>query len=140
MTAADHSEEALLTNLEMMPLASLREEWRRRWGPPPTMRSVRILRHLFAWRIQVVRHGDLTADDRRRVRAKSAPKLQTLQPGSRIAREYLGVVHEVIAEQKGFRYREREYGSLSAIAREITGVRWNEPRFFGLRQGDRHGA
>lgn len=139
MTTAE-DDEAVLTSLEEMPLASLREEWRRRWGAPPTMRSVRILRHLIAWRIQADRHGGLTADDRRRLRATSAPKLQTLQPGSRIAREYRGVVHEVIAGQKGFHFRDREYRSLSAIAREITGVRWNGPRFFGLRQGDRHGA
>jgi len=33
----------------------------------------------------------------------------------------------------GFEYRGRRYRSLSAIAREITGTRWNGPRFFGLR-------
>lgn len=138
--AADDEDQALLTSLETMPLASLRDEWRRRWGPPPTLRSVRILRHLIAWRVQSARHGGLTADDRRRLRATSAPKVQCLQRGSRIAREYRGVVHEVIAAGKGFRYRENDYRSLSAIAREITGVRWNGPRFFGLRQGDRHGG
>ena len=104
------------------------------------MQSVRTLRYLIAWRIQAARHGGLTADDRRRLKATSAPRSQRLQDGSRIAREYLGVVHEVIVEQKCFRYRGREYRSLSAIAREITGVRWNGPRFFGLRPGDRHGA
>jgi len=140
MTAADDREEAFLATLEVMPLASLRDEWRRRWGPPPSLRSARILRHLIAWRIQAARYGDLTVDDRRRLKATSAPHLQTLQTGSRIAREYRGVVHEVIAEQEGFRYRDRAYRSLSAIAREITGVRWNGPRFFGLRQGARHGS
>ena len=140
MTAADEGDETLLIKLETMPLASLREEWRQRWGPPPTLRSTRLLRHLIAWRIQSARYGDLTADDRRRLRATSQPALQTLQDGSLVAREYLGVVHEVVADQRGFRYRERQYRSLSAIAREITGVRWNGPRFFGLRQGDRHGA
>lgn len=140
MTAADEGDEAFLTSLETMPLASLREEWRRRWGPPPAMRSVRLIRHLIAWRIQAARHGGLTADDRRRLKATSQPSLQALPHGSRVAREYRGVVHEVIAGRKGFRYREHDYRSLSAIAREITGVRWNGPRFFGLRQGVRHGA
>lgn len=125
MTAADEDDEALVINLETMPLASLREEWRQRWGPPPTLRSARLLRHLIACRIQSARNGDLTADDRRRLRATSQPGLQILQDGSRVAREYLGVVHEVVADQRGFRYRERQYRSLSAIAREITGVRWN---------------
>lgn len=140
MTADYEADEAFLTNLETMPLEPLREEWRRRWGPPPAMRSVRLVRHLIAWRIQSARHGGLTADDRRRLKATSSPTLQTLPHGSRVAREYRGVVHEVIAERQGSRYREHDYRSLSAIAREITGVRWNGPRFFGLRQGDRYGA
>lgn len=124
MTAADEGDEAFLVSLETMPLASLREEWRRCWGPPPAMRSVRLIRHLIAWRIQTARYGDLTSHDLRRIKATSSPTLQSLPPGSRVAREYRGVVHEVVAEGTGFRYRERDYRSLSAIAREITGVRW----------------
>ena len=37
---------------------------------------------------------------------------------------------EVLA--KGFRYENRHYQSLSAIAVEITGTRWNGLAFFGL--------
>ena len=140
MTTADDELEAVLTSLESMPLAALRVEWRTRWGPPPRLRSSRLLRHLIAWRIQAAAYGDLTWDDRRRLKSASLPKLQTLREGSRVAREYLGVIHEVVAEPDGFRYRERQYRSLSAIAREITGVRWNGPRFFGLRSGAAHGA
>jgi hypothetical protein len=33
----------------------------------------------------------------------------------------------------GFEYQGRRYKSLSAIARAITGTRWNGPAFFGLR-------
>lgn len=139
MTTADDGE-AFLASLETMSLASLRDEWRRRWGPPPDMRSKRLIRHIIAWWIQAVQHGDLTADDRRRLKSTATPTLQPLQPGSRVAREYRGVVHEVIAEGRGFRYRDRDYRSLSAIAREITGVRWNGPRFFGLRPGAGHGS
>ena len=138
MTTADDDGEAFLASLETMSLASLRDEWRRRWGPPPDMRSKRLIQHIIAWRIQAAKQGDLTADDRRRLKSTATPTLQPLQPGSRVAREYRGVVHEVIAEGKRFRYRDRDYRSLSAIAREITGVRWNGPRFFGLRPGPRH--
>ncbi len=140
MTTADDELEALLTSLESMPLAALRVEWRTRWGLPPRLRSSRLLRHLIAWRIQAAAYGDLTWDDRRRLKSASLPKLQTLREGSRVAREYLGEIHKVVAEPDGFRYRERQYRSLSAIAREITGVRWNGPRFFGLRSGAAHGA
>lgn len=140
MVAGEEELEAFLTDLEHMPLRALRAEWRRRWGPPPRFRSPRLLRHLIAWRVQSAVYGDLTADHRRRLKASSLPKIQVLKDGSRIAREYLGVIHEVIAEREGFRYRGRRYRSLSAIAREITGVRWNGPRFFGLREGGGHGA
>ena len=140
MTTADDELEAFLTKLESMPLAALRVEWRTRWGLAPALRSSRLLRHLIAWRIQAAAYGDLTWDDRRRLKSASLPKLQTLREGSRVAREYLGVIHEVVAEAEGFRYRERQYRSLSAVAREITGVRWNGPRFFGLRAGAAHGA
>ena len=81
--------------------------------------------------MQAFAYGDLTWDDRRRLKSALLPKLQTLKEGCRVAREYLGVIHEVLAESDGFRYRERHYRSLSAIEREITRVRWNEPRFFG---------
>ena len=33
----------------------------------------------------------------------------------------------------GFNWQGRRYKSLSAIARDITGTRWNGYRFFGLR-------
>jgi hypothetical protein len=32
----------------------------------------------------------------------------------------------------GFEFDDREYGSLSSIAREVTGAAWSGPRFFGL--------
>jgi hypothetical protein len=34
--------------------------------------------------------------------------------------------------QAGFEYQGRRYGSLSAIATQITGTRWNGLAFFGL--------
>jgi hypothetical protein len=37
----------------------------------------------------------------------------------------------------GYEFEGRKYKSLSAIAREITGTRWNGYRFFGLRETQR---
>jgi hypothetical protein len=34
----------------------------------------------------------------------------------------------------GFLYKDTIYGSLSEVARVITGARWSGPRFFGTRQ------
>jgi hypothetical protein len=46
------------------------------------------------------------------------------------------VVAKVVEE--GFEYQDRRYRSLSAIAREVTGTRWNGFAFFGLT-GRHHG-
>ncbi len=44
--------------------------------------------------------------------------------------------------EKGFRYQERVYRSLSAVARHVTGTQWNGFLFFGLQgsAGRRHGC
>lgn len=53
-------------------------------------------------------------------------------PGVLLSRKWKGrtVLVEVLA--KGFRYENRYYSSLSAIARAVTGTRWNGLAFFGL--------
>ena len=55
--------------------------------------------------------------------------------GARLVREWQGGTHEVAVLSVGYEYRGRMYKSLSAIARTITGTRWNGPLFFGLRSG-----
>jgi Protein of unknown function (DUF2924) len=57
----------------------------------------------------------------------------TIKPGTRLLRDWQDVTHEVIILEKGVQYRGREWSSLSAVAREITGTRWSGPRFFGLK-------
>ena len=58
----------------------------------------------------------------------------TEQPGTRLARDYAGKRHEVVMLEEGVLYDGETYGSLSEVARAITGQRWNGPRFFGLRR------
>jgi hypothetical protein len=48
-------------------------------------------------------------------------------------REWKGVEHCVTVRQEDFEYQGRPYKSLSAIARQITGTRWNGLVFFGLK-------
>ncbi|WP_431266964.1 DUF2924 domain-containing protein [Dankookia sp. P2] len=64
----------------------------------------------------------------RRIRADSRPL-----PGTRLIREYDGVQHVVKVRAHDFEYEGRPYRSLSAIARHITGTRWNGWTFFGLK-------
>jgi hypothetical protein len=54
-------------------------------------------------------------------------------PGTRLAREFRGQSVSVEVLEKGFRYQERVYKSLSAVARQVTGAQWNGFAFFDLR-------
>ncbi len=55
-----------------------------------------------------------------------------LKPGGRLLPEWNGVTNVVLVTRNGVIWNGRPYGSLSAIAREITGGHWLGPRFFGL--------
>ena len=57
----------------------------------------------------------------------------TLRPGCVLVREHEGILHEVTVTADGFAWNGRCFGSLSEVARAITGTNWNGPRFFGLR-------
>ena len=52
--------------------------------------------------------------------------------GSLLTREWKGRTILVEVLRKGFRYENRFFSSLSAIATEVTGTRWNGLAFFGL--------
>jgi hypothetical protein len=115
-------------------LEELREEWGRRYGAPPRLRSPDLLRRVLAWRIQAETSGGLDAATRRLLRADASGREARLLPNTIIAREWKGVRHEVEVAEDGFIYAERRWKSLSEIARTITGTRWNGPRFFDLRE------
>jgi hypothetical protein len=121
--------------LEALDLHGLRDEWRKRYGTPPRMRSRELLARLLAWRIQSDAFGGLDAATIRLLTSDRPihPK-PSLAPGTRLMREWQGRRHEVDVLEEGFRYSGADYRSLSQIARAITGTRWNGLRFFGLRE------
>ena len=124
--------------LEALDLHGLREEWRRRYGTPPRMRSTDLLARLLAWRIQADAFGGLDATTVRLLKADYLPPpVPRLAPGTQLCREWQGRRHEVDVLERGFRYAGTDYRSLSEIARAITGTRWNGLRFFGLRERPR---
>jgi len=55
-------------------------------------------------------------------------------PGTILTRRHGN--REIVAKvlKKGFEFESRRYRSLSAIAREVTGTRWNGLLFFGLAE------
>ena len=121
--------------LEALDLHGLRDEWRKRYGNPPKMRSRELLARLLAWRIQADAFGGLDATTIRLLKADRLPPAKPqLTAGTRLTREWLGRRHDVDVLELGFRYADADYRSLSEVARVITGTRWNGLRFFGLRE------
>jgi hypothetical protein len=122
---------------------------------PPQLSRPLLLR-LLAYRLQARAYGDVDretvrylnrtareSEQRKAVRGRQSakapppippvPKNTKLKPGTLLAREFNGIMHQVAVTQKGFAWQGSTYSSLSEIARLITGTRWNGPRFFGLR-------
>ena len=127
-----------LAALATLSTAQLRCEWERVFGEaaPPAFRMDLLARGI-AYELQVKAHGGLSAGVARQLadatRKSGEPNAaHTLRVGTRLAREWHGRTHHVLVDEDGFRYRERQYASLTAIAREITGTAWSGPRFFGL--------
>jgi hypothetical protein len=135
-----------LAALRSLPTPDLKRQWRELFGtePPPFNKAYLISR--LSYRVQELAYGGLRPETRarlealgeqldggnvvlRRVRADSRPLA-----GTRLVREHAGVEHTVTVLADGFEYEGRPYQSLSAVARHITGTRWNGWTFFGLRQ------
>jgi hypothetical protein len=122
-----------IEQMTALPLSELRKDWQTRFGPPPMHRATDLLRRVLAWRIQAEAYGGFDAT-MRRLLSKEDSKLHTApQPGMRLARDWAGRQHEVAVLDGRIIYEGQTFGSLSAVARHITGQRWNGPRFFGLR-------
>jgi len=121
--------------LEGMPLDDLRQEWRRLYGDPPPIRSVDLLSRWLAWKIQSDAFGGFDADTAKALFHKSASlAAPRLSLGDRLEREWRGRKVTVDVVEAGFCWRGEVYASLSAIARAVTGTRWNGHVFFGLRK------
>jgi Protein of unknown function (DUF2924) len=53
--------------------------------------------------------------------------------GTKLIREWQGIEHCVTVRADDFEYLGRPYKSLSSVAHEITGTKWNGWVFFGLK-------
>lgn len=128
--------EALVAQIGSMELEELRTLWKQRYGSPPLLRSLPIMRRQLAWRVQADRLGGLDTATRKALTRKGLPEPEGLELGigARLSRNWKGKRIEVVVEEEGFRWKDELYPSLSATARAITGIRWNGPRFFGLRE------
>ena len=140
---------ARLAALKAMSVNELKDEWKALFGTPAPNNSRSFLEGRLAYRIQELTFGgpdrqtrrllDLLADE---VEGTLTRKAQIADPrnpvvGTRLIREWDGVPHTVTVLKDGFDWEGRRYKSLSAVARAITGTRWNGYRFFGLRERKR---
>lgn len=136
MSKAKRKAAETVAALPAMTLAQLRQEWERRYGTAPRHRSAELLRRVLAWRIQADVHGGFDAATRHMLGSDQGQIKPAAKAGMRLAREWAGKRHEVVVTPSGVLYEGTTFGSLSEVARHITGKRWNGPRFFGLRQAN----
>ena len=140
---------ARLATLKAMSVRDLKAEWEKLFGSAAPNNSRTFLEMRIAYRIQELTYGgpdretrrmlDLLADE---VEGVARRKNQIADPrnpvvGTRLIRVWDGVEHTVIVLKDGFDLQGRKFRSLSAVARAITGTRWNGYRFFGLRERKR---
>ena len=109
-------------------------------SPPPPAFGSGLLARALAYREQEKALGGLSSVDHKRIRRAGgiarSPGVDIaphLRPGTWLTRHWHGKVHQVVILESGVEYRGKNYASLSAVAREITGARWSGPRFFGLK-------
>jgi hypothetical protein len=127
-----------LTALATMSPARLREEWRQLHGANAPRLASQLLRHGIAYRLQEQAGKPLAASALRQLRPRSGPvpepvrEAVTLRPGAQLVRTWHGRTICVVVKEQGFLFDGQHYGSLTSIAREVTGAAWSGPRFFGL--------
>ncbi|MBS4001768.1 MAG: DUF2924 domain-containing protein [Afipia sp.] len=140
--------EAELDQLGPMPIVNLRIRYRElfRSDPPPAF-GPDLLRRSIAQQIQEKTYGGLTREANKLlgqlVRSMASGKTgrlevpQRIKPGSELVRVWNEQAHKVTVLAKGFAYQGEVFTSLSEIANQITGTRWNGPKFFGQRRTTR---
>ncbi|MFM9958742.1 MAG: DUF2924 domain-containing protein [Phycisphaerales bacterium] len=151
--------------LAALPMNELRARYLTVWGDPTRSGNrVHLIRRIL-WRMQEQRWGGLGEAPARRaeeigrnvgvrvrpprasvVRSAAAnvvrekvelgrqPAIRHL-PETEIVREYKGRRLVVQPVAGGFRFEGRDFRSLSAVAKHVTGSHWNGPAFFGVGRG-----
>ena len=135
--------------LQSMSLGQLREKWLDLYGEKPPRYKKQFLIKRLAYRIQELFYGGLSGQAKAHLQqtAKADPVAtvnrripeerksnETILPGTRLVRVWNDQRYEVIVLADGYEFDGRTFRSLSAVAREITGTRWNGKVFFGLKK------
>ena len=133
--------------LERKNLSELQAQFEELYGFVPGETNAKNLRQRIAYRLQEITLGGLSeADTALLDRIADEDPLANLRPdtarnnalgrGVRYRRVWQGKEHEAVSLGNGrFEYNGQEYRSLSAVAKAITGKKWNGLLFFGVKSG-----
>ncbi len=142
---------ARLAALPTLPMEELWALWDQHFPRRPRHPNRNYLQSRLAHRIQEVAYGALPANVRKmlveagakhsRIKSAVGRSAQTLlMPGTTLIRQWDEREYRVTVTPDGLYALDGQvFKSLSAVARQITGTRWNGPRFFGLRDGNGDG-
>ena len=136
---------ARLAALKTTSTPDSKSQWRELFESEPPAFNRRYLESRLAYRIQELAYGGLKPDTVKRLEALGEQldgrnitlrRIRAdLKPiaGTRLVREWQGIEQTVTVLADGYEWQGRPYRSLSAVARAITGTRWNGWVFFGLK-------
>jgi hypothetical protein len=135
---------AQIAALRSMDAKALKERWRELFDTEPPPYNRRFLESRLAYRVQELAYGGLKPETLERLaalaqgvggKAKRQARVGQERPitGTRLLREWKGVEYSVTVRDDGYEFQGRPFKSLSAVARLITGTRWNGWTFFGLK-------
>jgi Protein of unknown function (DUF2924) len=136
---------AQVAALPKTPTPELKKMWRQLFNKEPPGFSRNYLISRLSYRLKELHFGGLKPATRAKLDAladaldpQAARKRVVNGPvvGTQLIREWRGVEHKVTVLADGFEWEGRRYRSVSAVARAITGTRWNGLTFFGVK---RHG-
>ena len=148
--ALDASVLSIVANLQGLDLNGLRRQWRAHLGSEAPAHLPRwLLIRVLACRLQSDALGGLEKSIQRILRSgkedgagppfdRRAPQTRegvSLKVGALLVREWKGQLERVMILEEGFAWNGQTFGSLSQIAKAMTGTNWNGHRFFGLHQG-----
>jgi hypothetical protein len=136
MITADLAAE--LVALESMSRAELRAAWKRQVRTIPPNVSAGLLRLALAHHLQSKATGGITRAMERKLQEIAGGAAARVAPGTRFVREWRGKIHVVTLTEDGrYSWQDREWTSLSMVARAITGTQWSGPAFFGTKTNKR---
>jgi len=156
-----------LENLMRLPAEALHRLYRRVFNTDLPSGNSEQARRKIAWRLQARMEGELPESARQyglAIARSAAVRIRNLKtigdeplvhatvtqlvsdhdsripmPGSVLVREYQGRSLVVHVLEAGFELDGRRFSSLSAVALEVTGTRWNGLAFFGLTKERKNG-